>query len=74
MGRQQPEAAELSLSNGSETGGSPEVFGMKVEKLYEIRAMKPGLDDKTKFNNEFDASATRDGSRSTQIETLNDDP
>jgi len=37
----------LSLSNGSETEFSPEESRMKVEKQREIRAMKPGLDDKT---------------------------
>ena len=37
----------MSLSNGSETEFSPEDSGMKVEKQREIRAMKPGLSDKT---------------------------
>ena len=37
----------MSLSNGSETEFSSEDSGMKVEKQREIRAMKPGLSDKT---------------------------
>ncbi len=43
---------------------------MALEKQREIRAMMPGLSAKMISNDEVDASAKRDGSRSTQIENI----
>ena len=43
-------------------------LGIKGDIHRIIRAMKPGLSDKTEQNDELDAIATRDGSCTTRIE------
>ena len=64
----------MSLSNGSETEFSPEDSGMKVEKQSEIRAMKPGLDEKQYKTMSLMRQQQGMASARLKLKTLNDNP